>query len=231
VPTAETRRRVIVFALGGTIAMSTTPTGGVVPALSAEQLIAAVPGLADTDITVEVGGLPQPSNMAMANEFQPGSLSEAQSRTHPRSILRTYVRSRRRLLPALAEFCRTRNLRQGFISSFIAGFSEIDIVGTCDRLDNPQAPVWSKVHLTNVEAFGGGTLAYNPETNDVLPHIHVAVGLKEHSATGYTSHLLTAKVQFLTEMLIIEVAQPTMRRIPQPDLYDVPLLKFGHPES
>ncbi|MEV5835538.1 asparaginase [Nocardia sp. NPDC052112] len=51
---AETDRRVIIFALGGTIAMSASPTGGVAPALSAEQLIAAIPGLADNDIAVEV---------------------------------------------------------------------------------------------------------------------------------------------------------------------------------
>ncbi|WP_378736116.1 PPC domain-containing DNA-binding protein [Nocardia brasiliensis] len=128
--------------------------------------------------------------------------------------------------PVLAEFCHANNLRQGFIPSFIAGFSEVDIVGTCDRLDDPQAPVWSKVHLSNVEAFGGGTLAYDPDTGTVLPHIHVAVGIKEHSATGYTSHLLSAKVQFLTEMLIIEVAEPNMLRIRESNLYDVPLLRF-----
>jgi L-asparaginase len=45
----------VVFGLGGTIAMSSSPTGGgVVPALSADQLVAAVPGLAQTGITVEV---------------------------------------------------------------------------------------------------------------------------------------------------------------------------------
>ncbi|MCM6774456.1 asparaginase [Nocardia sp. CDC159] len=52
-------RRVIVFGLGGTIAMSTTATGGVAPALSAEQLLAAVPGLASTGIIVEVADFRQ----------------------------------------------------------------------------------------------------------------------------------------------------------------------------
>ncbi|RZS43053.1 L-asparaginase [Herbihabitans rhizosphaerae] len=47
-------RRVAVFALGGTIAMASSDAGGVVPALSAGQLVDAVPGLADTGITVEV---------------------------------------------------------------------------------------------------------------------------------------------------------------------------------
>lgn len=50
----RTATRVVVFGLGGTIAMTNTPGGGVVPALSADQLVAAVPGLADTGITVEV---------------------------------------------------------------------------------------------------------------------------------------------------------------------------------
>ena len=127
---------------------------------------------------------------------------------------------------ALTEFCQQNNVRHGYIPSFIAGFSEVQIVGACEKLDDPQAPVWSKVHLTNVEAFGGGTLAYDEARGRVTPHIHVSVGLKEHSATGHTSHLLGAKVQFLTEMLVIEVTNPPMHRTPDPDLYDVPLLQF-----
>ncbi|MCP2298332.1 putative DNA-binding protein with PD1-like DNA-binding motif [Nocardia amikacinitolerans] len=128
--------------------------------------------------------------------------------------------------PALAEFCRTHEIRGGYIPSFIAGFSEVDLVGACERLDNPDAPVWSKVQLRNVEAFGGGTLAFDPDSGEIKPHIHVAVGLKEYSATGHTSHLLGARVQFLTEMLVIEVTAPQMQRTPQPDLFDVPLLRF-----
>lgn len=70
---------------------------------------------------------------------------------------------------------------------FIAGLSTAGIVGTCERLDDPSAPVWSKVHLTSVEALGGGTLAYDPDTDTMQPHIHLTVGLKAHSATGHTS--------------------------------------------
>ncbi|WP_433207028.1 asparaginase [Nocardia sp. CA-107356] len=53
-PTAQTPRRIVVFGLGGTIAMSTTSSGGVAPTLSADQLLTAVPGLTDTGITVDV---------------------------------------------------------------------------------------------------------------------------------------------------------------------------------
>jgi len=127
---------------------------------------------------------------------------------------------------ALADFCQTNRVRQGYIPMFIAGFAEVEIVGTCGKLEDPQRPVWSSVHLTNVEALGGGTLAYDDGEGVVLPHVHVSVGLKEHSATGHTSHLLSAKIQFLTEMLLIEVSAPDIRRHRNPDLYDVPLLHF-----
>ncbi|MEV4629310.1 asparaginase [Micromonospora sp. NPDC049523] len=46
--------RVVVFGLGGTIAMTAGAAGGVVPALPADQLVAAVPGLGNTGINVEV---------------------------------------------------------------------------------------------------------------------------------------------------------------------------------
>ena len=128
---------------------------------------------------------------------------------------------------ALDEFCRRHDVRQGYIPSFIAGLAEVDLVGTCDKLDDPRAPVWSKVHLANVEAFGGGNLAYDRRNQRVAPHIHIAVGLKAHSATGRTSHLLGARVQFLSELLIVEVRTPTMLRVPEPGMYDVPLLRIG----
>jgi predicted DNA-binding protein with PD1-like motif len=128
---------------------------------------------------------------------------------------------------ALGDFCRANGVRQGYIPMFIAGFAEVEVVGTCTKLENPQAPVWSSVHLTNVEALGGGTIAYDDIEGQILPHIHVTVGLKEHSATGHTSHLLSAKIQFLTEMLLVEVEEPAMTRQRDPDLYDVPLLRFN----
>jgi hypothetical protein len=64
----------------------------------------------------------------------------------------------------------------------------------------------------DVEALGGGTLAWDEVTKSVAPHIRLSVGLKEHSATAHTSHLIGATVQFLTEMIIVEVAEPSLRR-------------------
>lgn len=129
--------------------------------------------------------------------------------------------------PTLTDFCRTNNIRQGYIPMFLAGFAEADIVGACEKLEDPEAPVWSKVHLTGVEALGCGTLAYDADTDTVLPHIHTTLGEKARSAVGHTSHLLSATVQFLTEMLVVEVTSPTMSRLRDASLYDVPLLTFS----
>jgi predicted DNA-binding protein with PD1-like motif len=128
--------------------------------------------------------------------------------------------------PTLAAFCRDNGVRHGYIPMFIAGFSEVEIVGACEKLKDPDAPVWSKVHLTRVEALGAGTLAYDPATDAVLPHIHVSVGEKPRSAIGHTSHLLAATVQFLVEMVVVEVTSPVMTRPINPALYDVPTLTF-----
>ncbi|WP_405059623.1 DUF296 domain-containing protein [Kribbella sp. NBC_01505] len=127
---------------------------------------------------------------------------------------------------ALAEFCAEHDVRQGFIPMFIAGMREVELVGTCEKLENPDAPVWSAVHLENVEAIGAGTLAWDDETGGVLPHIHASVGLNGHSAMAHTSHLLGAKIQFLTEMFVVEVASQTLSRVRRPDLHNVPLLSF-----
>ncbi|MEV0900486.1 asparaginase [Actinoplanes sp. NPDC049802] len=46
--------RIVVVGLGGTIAMTSRPSGGVAPTLTTAELVAAVPGLADTGIDLDV---------------------------------------------------------------------------------------------------------------------------------------------------------------------------------
>jgi len=53
VPEPTAMPQVLVISLGGTIAMNHAASGGVSPALSAEQLLAAVPGLGDLDVAVQ----------------------------------------------------------------------------------------------------------------------------------------------------------------------------------
>jgi hypothetical protein len=43
---------------------------------------------------------------------------------------------------------------------------------------------------------------------------------------AHASHLLSARVQFLTEMLVVEILAPEMTRPKDHRFYDVPLLTF-----
>lgn len=131
--------------------------------------------------------------------------------------------------PALTQFCAQAGLRSGYIPMFLAAFASADIVGACDELDDPAAPVWTKVHLTNAEALGCGTIAWDEQNQQILPHVHSTLGLKERAADGYTSHLLAATIQFITEMIVVEVTTPVLTRFTDPDLYNVPRLSFTPP--
>lgn len=56
--------RVAVISMGGTIAMAPSASGGIVPSLGADDLVASVPGLADLDVkitTESLRSLPSPS--------------------------------------------------------------------------------------------------------------------------------------------------------------------------
>lgn len=129
-------------------------------------------------------------------------------------------------MTALADACKQHQVTQAFIPTFIAGFSTVELVGTCEGLKNPLAPLWETVQVQHVEALGSGTIALNTATRQLHPHIHVATGLKGDGAAGRTSHLVSARVQFLTELLLVEVATPAMVRTPEAELFDVPLLRF-----
>jgi predicted DNA-binding protein with PD1-like motif len=126
----------------------------------------------------------------------------------------------------LQAFCAENGVKQGYIPFFIAGMSEVELVGTCEKIEDKNAPIWSNVYLENVEALGAGTLAFDEETGHVSPHIHVSLGQKTDAAVARMSHLLKAKVLFLTEMIVVEVVQPHFRRIKNPSLYNVGLLSF-----
>jgi predicted DNA-binding protein with PD1-like motif len=127
----------------------------------------------------------------------------------------------------LIELCRQHDIRYGYIPMFIGGFRWAGIAGTCDKVADPEAPVWSGVHLTTLDAVGSGTIAWDEAAGQIFPHVHLSVGIRPYSATGHTGHLVDAEVQYLTEMLLVEVEAPAMRRVPDHDLYDIPMLTLG----
>ncbi|MFF5273688.1 PPC domain-containing DNA-binding protein [Streptomyces sp. NPDC000133] len=129
-------------------------------------------------------------------------------------------------LSQLGAFCAEYGIRSAFVPMFLGGFHAVQLVGTCDPIDDPSAPVWTATEYTTLEALGSGTIAWDEETNALAPHIHVAVGLKGQAAEGRTSHLLGASVQFISELFVVEVVDPLMTR-PKLGPHKVPTLRFS----
>ncbi|RLU81969.1 DUF296 domain-containing protein [Streptomyces griseocarneus] len=127
----------------------------------------------------------------------------------------------------LGAFCREHEIRSAHIPTFIGGFRTARLVGSCEPLADPEAPLWEDITVESLEVLGGGTLAWDPDTESLSPHIHVTVGLKAASADGRTSHLLGAEVQFINELVVQEIASPPLIRRRDPGLHGVPLLGFG----
>ncbi|MEY9840555.1 PPC domain-containing DNA-binding protein [Streptacidiphilus sp. EB103A] len=127
--------------------------------------------------------------------------------------------------PQLTAFCEQEGIRSGYIPMLIGGFSSVKLVGACEPIAQPERPVWEHVEVLTVEALGSGTLAWDPQTDQLAPHIHLTVGEKGASARGRTSHLLGGVVQFICELQIVEVLAPAMVR-PRVGPYEVPTLQF-----
>jgi predicted DNA-binding protein with PD1-like motif len=129
-------------------------------------------------------------------------------------------------LEQLVAFCTEHDIRSGYLPMFLGGFRTVRLVGTCERISDPDAPVWTAAEYQTVEALGSGTIAWDEEAGAVAPHVHVAVGLKGQAADGRTSHLLSAEVQFIHELVLVEVVQPVMIR-PKVGPHRVPTLHFA----
>ncbi|MEV8037854.1 DUF296 domain-containing protein [Streptomyces sp. NPDC086182] len=131
----------------------------------------------------------------------------------------------------ITQFCADHDIRSGYVPTFVGGFYSASLVGSCEPLADPEAPLWDEVTVETLEALGGGTLAWDTEKDCLAPHIHVAAGIKGESADGRVSHLLGATVQFICEIPIVEIIGgtdgPALTRRRAGELYGVPLLTFG----
>ena len=58
------------------------------------------------------------------------------------------------LIPSLLDFGRSQGVSQGYVPMFIAGMSEAELVGACEKVVDPFAPVWSSVHLEKYRGCG-----------------------------------------------------------------------------
>lgn len=127
--------------------------------------------------------------------------------------------------PELSDFCSNRGIKYGYIPVFIGAFRKARVVGTCDPYPAETPMLAASIDLEFVETVGGGTLAFEEETQRLSPHVHLSLGERLDGAKGVTTHLFDAEVQFLLEM--VEVISPAWTRPVNPDFHNLKLLSFG----
>lgn len=127
----------------------------------------------------------------------------------------------------LTSFCRQRDIRCGYIPLFLGAFRTAKVVGTCEPADGEVPILDLSVDLQFVEVVGAGTVAFDDATGDISPHVHLSLGQRLDGARGATSHLFEAQVQFLVELVLVEVLEPRMTRVASNDLFGLKLLDFG----
>ena len=127
---------------------------------------------------------------------------------------------------ALEKFREEHDVKQGYVQSFVGAFRNAEIIGTNQKIKDKEAPDPSSVYLEAVEVVGSGTFAYDEKKEKVSYNIHVSAGLRTHSASAYTGHLCRGEIQFLTELLLIEVLEPSMVRQIDKNYYNIPVLNY-----
>jgi predicted DNA-binding protein with PD1-like motif len=130
------------------------------------------------------------------------------------------------VLASIAAICAEHRIEQGYLPVFLGAFTRVSLIGTCSVIDDHDAPLPDSVHLEGVEGTGSGTIAFDPATGAVTPHVHVAVGVKAYSANGYAGHLLQATVHYVTELVIEEVLSPRFIRKPDAAAHGLANLSF-----
>jgi predicted DNA-binding protein with PD1-like motif len=114
------------------------------------------------------------------------------------------------ILSSIVEACTAHGIAQGIIPVFLGAFSSVTIIGTHEEILDEDAPLPLSVGYRNTEGTGSGTLV--SVDGIVVPHVHVSVGAKGEGAAAYAGHLLSGTVQYVAEIVIVEVLSPVLEK-------------------
>lgn len=128
------------------------------------------------------------------------------------------------VIPALLDACSEAGITQAYIPVFLGAFREMTIIATDQPVEDEDAPLGDSVTLRNAEGLGSGTLAPGP--NGPVLHLHATVGLKAELSRGVSGHVLSAVVQYPTEVVITEILSPALLRRPDPAARGLATLTF-----
>lgn len=131
------------------------------------------------------------------------------------------------VLASLTEACRQHGVRQGFVPVFSGAFRTARFIATDTPVADQEPPLPREVAVTYTEGIGSGTILWDEAAGAPVPHLHVAVGVKNAAAAAYAGHLLGAETHYTAEVLVEEVLAPALLRVPDPRAWGIPTLHLG----
>jgi predicted DNA-binding protein with PD1-like motif len=130
------------------------------------------------------------------------------------------------VLSSLAAACRAEGVDQAVITTFSGAFRSAWVIAADSAVDDPELPMPEKTRIAYCEGVGSGTITREGD-GDHIVHVHVAFGEKDRSGAAVAGHLLQAETHYVVEVVLDEILEPALSRIPHPDASGVAILHLA----
>jgi predicted DNA-binding protein with PD1-like motif len=124
----------------------------------------------------------------------------------------------------IAEACRTAAIGSAYVPVFLGAFSETMLIGAEHPPADVDDPMPTSVTVVNAEGHGTATVTPGAEGPEV--HLHATVGAKGDSARASAGHVISAVVQYPTEVIVVELVSPALARRPNEAARGIATLTF-----
>ncbi|GIG24713.1 PPC domain-containing DNA-binding protein [Cellulomonas denverensis] len=131
------------------------------------------------------------------------------------------------VLEALTKVCAEHGIRQATIPVFSGALRSARFIAAHTPVQDQEPPLPQEVTVTYTEGIGSGMVMWDETDQRAVPHLHVALGVKNTGATGYAGHLLGGEVHYTAEVVIEEVLTPALLRVADARAYGIATLHFG----
>ena len=125
----------------------------------------------------------------------------------------------------IAAACRAAGIEAAYVPVFLGAFRETVLIGGEHPPADVDEPMPTSVTVVNAEGHGTATVTAGADGPEV--HLHATVGAKGESARASAGHVISAVVQYHTEVIVVELVSPAMAREPNEAARGIATLTFA----
>ena len=126
------------------------------------------------------------------------------------------------VIAGITTFLKEKKVVAGFIPVVMGGFKKVTLTSMRPGANENQPVDITKSYEEPLEYFGQGTIAQH--NGELSLHIHVTAAREGNSSLA--GHLVSGEVVLVTEIVVIEITGVEITREADPEVFNLPLLKF-----